>query len=67
MALRHDSAARRNPALTRPADHAIEAAARGKVIPALCTMSRPGLAPRTTSGARGWQRHGHVAHTRKVS
>jgi hypothetical protein len=51
---------------SRPIDRAVAAIEHGKVIRSLLATSRPGSALRTASG-RGWQRHGHVPHTRKTT
>jgi hypothetical protein len=69
MSLRHDSAPRHNPlrSSVRPVDSAVLAAARGKVIPALCAMSRPERPARPTTGARGFMRHGHTPHVRRCA
>jgi hypothetical protein len=66
MSLRHDSAARRKPALTRPVDRAVLAAARGKLVPDLLSAPRGMQESRIISG-RGCQRHGHTPHVRRCT
>jgi hypothetical protein len=52
---------------SRPIDRAVEAAARGKLIVALCNVRTMETSRRTTGSSRAFARHGHIPHTRKIA